>query len=223
MKATAIKSNGKDPFQEITEQRNEATLKLRRLAKARLEVEIVGLTSVIPHRWSEKSLLMMRDKQTGSKVKSVKEPKKPEAEAEASLYRLPDGRPGMPATAFKSALTGASRFFDGVTMVMLTQLLFVEGEGPEHLVPITGTLHMREDTPRLATGVVDLRYRYEIRDWSAVLVVRFVPSLIDSESIIALADAAGMGGVGDWRPSSPKSLTGVYGTWAVKEKEVDDD
>ena len=31
----------------------------------------------------------------------------------------------------------------------------------------------------------------------------------------ALVDAAGIGGVGEWRPTSPKSATGSYGTFRV--------
>jgi hypothetical protein len=159
---------------------------------------------------------MMRDKQTGAKAQPLREAKDPAAEAEASLYRLADGRPGMPATAFKAASVGAARLYDGVTMASLKAALFVNGEGEDQLVPIVGEATMREDTPRNSGGTADLRYRYAFWPWSALLVVTFIPALIDVESVINLIDAGGNGGVGDWRPSAPKSLTGTFGRYEVQ-------
>lgn len=181
-----------------------------------LEIPIVGVSPLIPHRWSEKARGMMRDKQTGSKARAIREAKDPTEEAEASLYRLADGRPGMPATAFKAATIGAARLYEGVTMASLKAALFVTGEGDDQLVPIEGDMTMREDTPRNSGGTADLRYRYAFYPWRAVLSVTFIPSLIDLDSVVNLVDAGGNGGVGDWRPSAPKSLTGTFGRYEVQ-------
>jgi hypothetical protein len=62
---------------------------------------------------------------------------------------------------------------------------------------------------------VDLRYRNYFFPWKAVLNIRFISDAIDADSILALVDAGGRGGVGDWRPSSPKSATGTYGQYRV--------
>jgi hypothetical protein len=94
--------------------------------------------------------------------------------------------------------------------------LFVIGEGDDQLVPINGDLTVREDTPRNSVGVADLRYRYSIWPWSAVLSVQFVPTIIDAEAVVNVIDAGGNGGVGDWRPSAPKSLTGTFGRYEVQ-------
>ncbi len=193
----------------------QAVVRLRRLQDAVFTLEVAGRTPLIPHRWSEKSLGMMREKQFGSGVRARKEPKNPEEEAHNSCYWLADGRPGMPATAFKAAMVYACRFFEGVSMTEARTLLYVEGEGPDQLVPITGEPVMREDTPRNSGGTADLRYRMAIFPWSATLRVRFLPSRIDADSVAALLDAAGRVGVGDWRPGSPKSNTGVYGTFRL--------
>lgn len=186
-------------------------------------IPIVGKTDLIPHQWSEKAKNMMREKQTGGAgaVRGKREAKDPEAEAEAAIYRLPDGRPGMPATAFKAAMVAACRFFEGLPMTEGRLMIYVRGEGPENLVPITGTEHIREDTPRNATGVVDLRYRTSLlasgegEPWRAELTVVYPPKLISEKSIVALVDAAGRVGVGDWRPGSPKSNSGIYGTFRI--------
>jgi hypothetical protein len=198
------------------------TIELSRLRDSILEVPIIGLTPVIPHKWSEKAKRMMPGHPDAdpNKPKGKRQPKE---EAEACLYKLGKSL-AMPATAFKAAIVGACRFFDKPTMVEAKQLLFIEGEGPEQLVKISGDKgEPQEDTPRNANGSADLRYRYYISGWAAKLRVRYVPSRITRESVVTLVDAAGRGGVGDWRPSAPKSFTGTFGTFRLDEsKEVRD-
>jgi hypothetical protein len=217
------------PDESIT---GESQILLDRIMDVRIDVPIVGYSPLIPHKWSEKARGMMREKQTSGPgaARTAKTAKNPTEDAEDSCYWLPDGRPGMPATAFKSAIVEASRYFEGVTMTALKRIIFVEGVGPDMLVPIvtptdpeTGEPRkprMREDTPRNSGGTADLRYRYMFEDWSAVLSVRFVPQVIPGKSIFVLVDAAGRGGVGDWRPGSPKSNTGIYGTFRVHEDKL---
>lgn len=195
-------------------------IELRRLEDAKLTVEVEGLTPIIPHKWSEKSKRMMPghpDRDTMSK-KGVRKPKE---EAEACVYRLPDGKPGIPSTAFKAAMVSACRFFEKPSMTEAKLLFYVEGTGAEQLVPFAfdGDPILREDTPRNANGGADLRYRYAFDGWKATLTVRYIPTSISPESVIALIDAAGRVGVGDWRPGAPKSATGTFGQWRVSNDE----
>lgn len=192
----------------------DSSLVLHRLQRNRAIVPIQGQTPLIPHKWSEKAKRMMLDKQQGKPV-AKKAPKSPEDEAYAATYWCDDGRPGMPATAFKSAIADAARHFEGVAIVTVKQAIFVLGDGPDQLVPIDGQVEMREDMPRNATGVADLRYRNQIFPWSAELEIEYVATTLTPEALLALVDAAGLGGVGDWRPSSPKSKSGTYGRWTV--------
>jgi len=195
----------------------ERAIELRRIEQASVTVDIEGKTPVIPHKWSEKAIRMMADKQSAAPgaLKNKRAPKDPEQEAHDSCYWLAPGQPGMPATAFKAAMVGACRFFEGLTMTAAKLLFYVEGEGPDQLVAIKGDPIMRTDTPRNATGVADLRYRYSFYPWAATLTVRFLPSVITQDSVLSLLDAAGYGGVGDWRPSAPKSATGTFGQFGV--------
>lgn len=194
-----------------------AAIELRRLNEVTMEVPIVGQTPIIPHKWSEKAIRMMPGHPDGEAVKSKKGQREPEEEAEACTYRLPDGRPGMPSTAFKAAIIAACRFFDKPSMTEAKNLIFVHGEGPDQLVAIDGEVRMRNggegEPARNANGGADLRYRNEIINWSATLKISFVASSISASAVATLVDAAGRCGVGDWRPSSPKSATGIYGTW----------
>src|SRR5574337_685426 len=76
-------------------------ISLRRLEVISLSVEIEGLTPLIPHRWSEKSLNQLREKQFGKTARSAREPKNPQEDAHQATYWVEEGVPGMPATAFK--------------------------------------------------------------------------------------------------------------------------
>lgn len=201
---------------------DSATIILTRLEEATISVPIRGVTPLIPHKWSEKAKRMMPGHPDADLVKKDKGARKPEEEAEGCLYKIGDSL-AMPATAFKAAIIGACRFFEKPSMVEAKQLVFVAGEGPDQLVRISGEKHLKDDLPRNANGNADLRYRYYIHDWRATLTIRFVPSRISSESIIALVDAAGRGGIGDWRPASPKSMTGTYGTWRVDDEVLADE
>lgn len=199
------------------------TIELKRLTKVRISIPIVGLMPLIPHKWSEKAKRMMPGHPEKDNVKEDKGTHNPVEEAEACLYRLPDRRIGMPAVAFKAAIVGACRLFEKPDMVTCKILVFVEGEGPEQLVPIQfeGDPVLREDLPK--TGGISsapyLNYRYMLVGWKARLIIHFIPTSISASSIVSLVDAAGFGGVGDWRPSAPKSFTGTYGTWRVDDNE----
>lgn len=197
-----------------------AEIQLQRIGRAMASVRIEGTAPLIVNKFSSKARQIMLDKQMGRTVQ--RQPKAPEELYQASLYPMSDDRYGFPAVAFKAAIVDGARYFKGskITMTALKQMIFIRGDGTEMLVPIEGTPKMREDTVRNATGVADIRFRGEFWPWSAVLSVVYVPSMVDVTSILALVDAAGMGGVGEWRPASKESKTGQYGTWTVPEQDV---
>jgi hypothetical protein len=208
-------------------------IELPRLEYQVIQLPIQGVTPVIPHCWTEKSLRLMRDKQMSEAgtLRKKREPKDPDEEAEQSCYWLDlpgkDGDPvrygAIPAVAFKASMVAACREFEGITMVSAKVMFHVKGDGDEQLVPLTllpGSADpaphvMREDTPRNASGVADLRYRMAFFPWAATLEIKFKASRITAESVTALVDAAGTYGVGDWRPNSPKSDTGTYGQYEI--------
>ena len=195
------------------------TIELTRLEDATVRIPIKGLTPLIVHKWSDKAKRMMPGHPEKEAVKSAKEVRKPQEEADGATYWMDEKkkRIGFPATGFKAAIVGAARFFSQLTLVETKTLVWVEGEGLEQLVEIKGEKVLREDTVRIGSGTADLRYRHAFADWSAILSIRYTPQLISAESILALVDAGGRSGVGDWRPSAPKSLTGTYGTWRVDD------
>lgn len=176
-----------------------------------LDIEIKGKTPLIVHAWSQKAKQMMLDKQMGKK--SIKEFKDPAADYEASIYRLSDDRHGIPATAIKNATIGGARFFKGsVTMAALKPVLYVHADDPvAGLIAIKGDPRPREDMVRVGMGTADIRYRAEYPEWSAIIRVEFAAHMIDAASVVALVDAGGRVGVGEWRPEKG----GIYGTYGV--------
>lgn len=206
--ATKTKVNGSD-----VEIPKAASITLKRIERSQIVVPIIGVSPLIVHRFDEKAKAQMLEAQQTT-TRRKKEAKDPHACFMASRHFLADGADGFPAVAFKAAIVGAARVFDGVKMTELKQIISVWGEGEEMLVRLKAeSPRMREDAVRLPSGVADLRYRAEFNPWSVDLTINYLPSMISAESIVALVDAAGLGGVGEWRPS--KANTGIYGMFEV--------
>lgn len=197
-----------------------SVIQLQPLKLETVEIPIIGETELIIHAWSEKAKRQMLEKQMNPGARAKKEPKDPVADYESSFYRLPDGTPGIPSRSFKGAIVGACRLFDGLPMTQAKIAIRVTGEGPELLLPIEGDPYMREDMVRLETGVADIRYRPGFPEWRTRLPITFNASLLTLSSLVHLVDAAGQGGVGEWRPSAPKSATGSFGTFRVETEAM---
>jgi hypothetical protein len=191
-----------------------AQVVIDQIASETLSVPIVGTAPLLVHKFSEKAKRQMLDNMQGRK--SPKQPKDPKAEYEAAFYRIKDGSYGFPAIAFKSATVSASRFYGkSVTMTTLRQCVFLHGEPSEdgqQMVRIDGEATMREDVVRVGMGGTDLRYRPQFLEWSTLLQVTYVTSMLTRESLLSLIDAGGLGvGVGEWRPEKK----GDFGTYRI--------
>jgi hypothetical protein len=159
----------------------------------------------------------MLDKQQGRKA--AKQLRDPEAEFQASRYLFPNGNDGFPIMAFKSAtVRGGARAF-GKTAVKMTELrqsltFIPDGMSDQGVQLVTldaSEPTMRQDMVRVGMGTSDLRYRPEYTEWAATLTVQYQRSMISPASIVALVDAGGANGVGDWRPERG----GSFGTYKV--------
>ena len=174
-------------------------------------LRLVGDSSLVVHKWSDKAKKMMLDKQM-KKAKGGKEAKDPEQDYQDSLYHMPDGEGyGFPAVAFKAAAIGACRFVDGLSMTEARGAFHVQGE----LVRIEGEPQMREDMVRLETGTADIRYRGEFPKWETTISIRFNRQALTVEQLINLFNIAGFSiGVGEGRPLGRKS-SGSWGMFHV--------
>ena len=193
-----------------------AEISLKRIERAVAVVTVEGTASLIVHAWSQKAKRMMLDAQQGRKTpKGIKDP---DADFAASMYRFEDGGHGFPVMAFKAATVkgGGRAFGKAVKMTELRQhLTFLpDGVGTDglQLARLNCTEpKMREDMVRVGMGTADIRFRAEYAEWSVDLRVEFLPSVIDLGSIVALIDAGGSNGVGEWRPEK----NGAFGTYRV--------
>lgn len=191
-------------------------IELKKVEREIAEVEIVGTQPLIVHAWSHKAKEMMLSAQQGKKT--AKTPKDPESDFEASRYLFADGGDGFPVMAFKSATVkgGARAFGKSVKMTELRQgLTFLsDGLGTDGLQLSRLTCSdpvMREDMVRVGMGTADIRYRAMFEEWKVLLRIQYMPHLIDMTSVIALVDAGGGNGVGEWRPEK----SGSFGTYEV--------
>lgn len=188
---------------------NTDTIQLPELKIKAAEITLQGTTPLIVHRFAEKALKEMLDKQMGV-AKQKKAFKNPEQDYLDSLYLLPDGTPGFPAVAFKAAAVNAANDA-GIQKVLARRAFHVTGG---ELLPIRGAHRMREDMVRIAMGTADVRHRAEFPEWEVTVPVTYNASIISLEQLVNLFNIAGFGvGIGEWRPER----NGINGTWLVKE------
>jgi hypothetical protein len=209
---------------------NETIINLPRMAREKINITLIGETPLIVHRFAEKAKREMLEKQTKSAQKG-KAAKNPEADFEASIYRMADGSHGFPAVAFKAAAVTACTSLAGITKVAARQAFHVSGQQSirqgafsaaittEELVEVhCPAPTMREDMVRVGMGTSDIRYRAQYWPWAVDLIVEFNPLAMSAEQVLNLFNTAGFAcGVGEWRPERD----GSNGRFRVAEASDD--
>jgi hypothetical protein len=208
----------------------ETIINLPRMSREKINITLIGETPLIVHRFAEKSKREMLEKQTKSAQKG-KVAKNPEADFEASIYRMADGSHGFPAVAFKAAAVTACTSLAGITKVAARQAFHVSGQQSirqgafsaaittEELVEVhCPAPTMREDMVRVGMGTSDIRYRAQYWPWAVDLIVEFNPLAMSAEQVLNLFNTAGFAcGVGEWRPERD----GSNGRFRVAEASDD--
>jgi hypothetical protein len=209
---------GATNFQHSEGDKKMATAKVIELPQLRLKelnLVLIGDSTLVMHRWSEKAKEEMLRKQQ-MKTKLPREPKDPKAEYANSMYiidekegdraRIAEGDTsgiqfGFPSTGLKSAAVSACRFAD-MKMTHARGAFHVLGD----MVEISGEPALREDMVRIGMGTADLRYRGEFLEWKAHLRVQHNSSFYSPEQIVNLFNTAGFGvGIGEHRPEKSGS------------------
>lgn len=190
------------------------------------ELTLRGISPLIMHKWSEKALTQLEDSQTG-KAKAQKTARQPEEEAYAAAYIVSgfedkeDGEPGkfyFPAPAFKHAFLYGVAQVDDIRKMPKTKAaswVFIDGD------PIIDAdeIKMRADTGRIGQGTTTMIYRLQFSGWTTKVPISYNSNAITVEQIVALFDLGGMGGIGEWRPTSPKNKSGDFGRFIVEGVE----
>lgn len=208
------------------ERAQEQVIEIPAINIKKIKITIVGDSSLIVHRFDEKSKQQMLDKQT-KKAKSGREAKVPVRDFIESVYWLSNkpteyteeafdkaikagAKFGFPSTAFKASAVSAG-YRGGVTSdkVSSNGAFHIDGE----FVEIDSIPEMREDMVRLNGRSADIRYRGEFKNWEATFVVKYNANVFSAEQIVNLFNLGGFAcGIGEWRPEKG----GSHGMYHVK-------
>lgn len=158
---------------------------------------------------------------------------------------LPESKFGFPVTAFKQAAQSAAFRMGWTTSIMAMRGAFYilpDAEGyyagdleinleKKRITVIPNTykseamieIHsdppvMREDMVRVAKGAADIRYRGQLNNWWAEMIVSYnTNGMYSLEQIVNVINAGGFTcGVGEWRPEKD----GMYGRYHVEASAV---
>lgn len=174
-------------------------------------IPIIGISPLIVHAWSEKSMKMIQDKQAGKAKNKKHEIRNPEDDYQNAKHVAVDGWEGFPAAGFKAAMIRGAKMI-GMVMKDTQTAFFIKADCEEtQLIRIHGESRMRTDMVRVGMGASDIRYRPEYPDWYAELTIEFNEGVLSIDQIHQLVKAAGYGcGVGEMRPEKGKFNYGRF-------------
>jgi hypothetical protein len=225
------------PTEKIEESKS-GIVTIKGIKTERLTALIIGTAPMISHKFSEKLRKQILEKHMG-KASAGREKKDPFGNFDAARYRLPDGSDGVPAGGIKGAIVdGFGRDVGvfiktakggirvnaddiGTNLVRIyhrsnpdkSDIMFRDRVSPEGYAIAP---RLREDVVRNESGVVDIRHRPEYWPWAMLIRVEYLPELASMEQVLqAIARSGFTVGLCEWRPASPKSKTGSYGTWRL--------
>jgi hypothetical protein len=175
---------------------------------------------LVMQKFSEKAKRMMADKQQ-HKATGPRKAKDPKEHYYGSMHVLPGADPtepkprlGFPASGFRRAMIQAAPQVN-LKRPLVQGAVFVIASENDGLIPLQyKKIRMREDVKRNESGVADIRYRPEISDWTANVMVEYDESLLSAEQVVNLMARAGFSvGIGEERPGRG----GEWGRWEVLE------
>lgn len=174
-------------------------------------VTIEGISPLISNAISDETRAIIEAKGQ-KKPLPASEGRDPQKEFQDAIYRTKDGRPGVPAGAFKSACVAACSFVKEATKVAVKGAFQIMGD----ILPIEGSEpKFRKDWPRPRSGALVVDYRAEYEEWSVDLDIIHNPAVMSRASIVNLFEHAGIHiGVGSRRPQ----CNGQFGMFQVRRR-----
>ncbi len=178
-----------------------ATVTVKAIQRRLVSFQIVGLTTMIQHQWSEKAKEAMRKKHRGTKTKD-RSARDPQKEFEDATYRTTKGEYGIPVSALKTAVIGAAHKDIGIEKTLVRKALFIHCDDSGGVIAMDcDAPEIVEDTVRVGQGSADLRYRPYFHRWAVNIVCEIDEDLLTVETLCILVNRAGFGvGIGEWRP-----------------------
>lgn len=188
-----------------------------------MDIHICGTAPLVQHRFSQKTKMGMLNKQMeGSTAKGKKghAARDIEEDFRNATHMGEDGKYGIPAPAFRSAMISACKLV-GFQMTRAKLSVFVVADSVDKedgtpLVHLDGEPELHQAAVRLATGVASIAIRPMWRKWSAVVRVRWDADQFTQTDVINLMSRAGVQvGIGEGRPDSKKSHGMGWGTFEI--------
>ena len=196
------------------------------VAPPRMDHALITLRGTAPfvgNRFPHGALETMRRNQELGQVargKKVRVPKNFNELHKQHIHFSEQGWPGIPASAFRSALIDACRLV-GYAMTKAKMSIFILADGLDQddgqpLVRIYGDMRSFEMPVRLANGSADIAVRPQWLKWSVKLGIEWDCDQFDRSDVVNLTLRAGKQvGVGAGRPNSKTSHGMGWGTWEI--------
>ena len=187
-----------------------------------IEVEIVGDSTLITNRFSDKAQDAIAEKQTskqkgGKNAKADRPPIDPEQMYEDSKYRHPGNKDVLvfPGGGIKKCIEEAAPYA-GAYKTRVQAAIFVMEEWPELKFE---DVRMRRDMPPTKAGTPHTTYRAEFVGWFMKFPVLFDATQFSVEDVINLFERGGFHiGIGEWRPKGKRGGSGMHGMFHVRKK-----
>lgn len=231
---TKTKSKADDTPEEKAVVSKTGIITIPGVKTQKLTTLIIGTAPLICHKFSQKYRDAILAKHMGE-ASGGREAKVPLDNFNGARYRLTNGSDGIPAAGLKAGIVDGFGRDAGVFVSKAKGGIRVQADDlATNLVRLLGPPNpqagtevggpgwplCREDVVRNETGVVDIRHRPEYWPWGVVLNVEYLPAVASQKQVLqAIAKAGFTVGHGEWRPSSPKSKSGTYGTWRLASAE----
>ncbi|MDP1556776.1 MAG: hypothetical protein Q8L84_15060 [Hyphomonas sp.] len=187
---------------------------------------IGGTAPLVIHKFGQKAReQMMTDQEKGSKKKArgaAKPPKDFDECYNQARHISAEGWDGICASAFKAAMVDAcvsAGFFK--TRGRISFFILQDGADAEDgtpLVKIIGKPKPHDHMVTIGQGKRDIRRRPMYDPWEVQLQIRYDADVFDETSIANLIFRAGIGGVGEGRPTSKNSVGMGWGTFTILNK-----
>lgn len=188
-----------------------------------MDIKIEGTAPYVQNAFGHKAATEMLQKQMeGSTARGKKKhaPRDIDLDYQEATHFDENGKCGIPAPAFRSAMISACRLV-GFQMTKAKLSVFVIADAIDAadgtpLVHITGKREMHKGHVRLETGVASIAIRPMWREWSAKVRVKWDADQFTEQDVLNLMARAGQQvGVGEGRPDSKKSHGMGWGVFKI--------
>lgn len=191
------------------------------------QFHLIGTAPLVQARFSEKAQNMMMAKHaegSTAKKRTAKAARDFDDDARQAMHVCHDGKPGVPAGAFRAAMISACRLV-GYKMTIAKLSVFVDADGFDRvdnvpLVYVSGEYEFFQMHTRNATGVADIRSRPMWKSWTIDLRVKYDADQFTLTDVSNLVARVGLQvGIGEGRPDSRESAGLGWGTFRIEESK----